>query len=530
MVSFGTTIRVRWKFWSVCVTALALLALVISSAAGSVRASADPPIVQSLDLGTLGGAYAEAVDVNESGQVVGNSEIPGGQIAQYHAFSWTAPGGMVDLGTLGGRQSEAVDVSDSGQVVGWSDTSAGVRHAFSWTSVGGMVDLGALYGGSSEAVAVNDTGQVVGSTDTTGGAHHAFLWTAARGAVDLGTLGGRGSLANDINDAGQVVGVSGVPAGSHELDHTFLWTAEAGMADLGTLGGVVSFPVDISETGQVVGDSTTNGISDLKGFSWTPAGGMVDIGPGAPWAVNDRGEVVGGSNAFSWTAAGGRVDLGNPFGDAGPGSDPRYLPHNEAVAVNNEGLVVGTSYPPYGSGWANAWTASGDIVGLGAYDGRGSDAVAVNDRGQIVGEAGGHAMMWTLSVPFATMDASAVITVPAGADNDRFALAATFTLGGAGNGIDPSEEPVTLTLGGTTLRVPAGSFRGSAHAFLFTGNVAEGRLAVVIRPVAGGGYRLDATGIGYDLSSVRLPLSVRLTIGDDTGTTDAKAVIAPPPR
>ena len=49
---------------------------------------------------------------------------------------------MVDLGTLGG-DSTAFAVNNSGQVVGVSDIS-GNRHAFSWTRQGGMVDLGTL--------------------------------------------------------------------------------------------------------------------------------------------------------------------------------------------------------------------------------------------------------------------------------------------------------------------------------------------------------------------------------------------------
>ena len=52
-----------------------------------------------VDLGTLGGAYSQAVAVNDNGQVVGSSRLAE---RRAHAFSWTAAGGMVDLGTLGG--------------------------------------------------------------------------------------------------------------------------------------------------------------------------------------------------------------------------------------------------------------------------------------------------------------------------------------------------------------------------------------------------------------------------------------------
>jgi probable HAF family extracellular repeat protein len=506
----------------VCVSAVAVCALATSSATGGARASASLQVVHTTDLGTLGGGYAEATDVNESGQVVGRSEIAGGQPLQDHAFSWTASGGMVDLGTLGGPSSDAADVADSGQVVGWSETSTGVKHAFSWTAAGGMVDLGTLYGGSSEAVAVNESGQVVGTSDTTAGATHAFSWTAGGGMVDLGTLGGRASLANGVNDAGQVAGTSGIATGA---DHAFLWTPKTGMADLGTLGGPVSFPTAVNETGEVVGGSDTAS-TGFHAFSWTPASGMVDLGtPNASSsarAVNDRGQVVGeaSGHAFSWTAAGGTTDLGTLFGDTA---------QSEAVGVNDSGLVVGRSSPPFGASWASAWTATGDMVGLGVYDGNESHAAAVNDRDQIVGEAGGHAALWTLSVPFASLDASAVVAVPPGVGNDSFVLNANFTLGDASNGIDPATEPVTLELAGASLTVPAGSFGVSGRTFVFAGKLAGGRLVVIVRPAGPGSYRITATGSGYDLSAAALPLTVQLTVGDDTGSTDAKAVIAPPP-
>ena len=125
-------------------------------------------------MGTLGGTFSQAIAVNDSGQVVGDSSTPAGGMS-FHAFSWTASRGMVDLGTLGGSSS-AHAVSDSGQVVGFFDLGGGAVHAFSWTASGGMVDLGTLGGTSSSATAVNSVGQVVGSASTTTGQTHAVLW------------------------------------------------------------------------------------------------------------------------------------------------------------------------------------------------------------------------------------------------------------------------------------------------------------------------------------------------------------------
>src|SRR5262245_6015849 len=63
------------------------------------------------------------------------------------------------LGTLGGAYSSADDVNVSGQVAGTSSTAAGWDHAFLWTN-GAMIDLGTLGGARSLALALNDLGQV----------------------------------------------------------------------------------------------------------------------------------------------------------------------------------------------------------------------------------------------------------------------------------------------------------------------------------------------------------------------------------
>jgi len=68
-----------------------------------------------INLGTLGGS-AHAYAVNDNGQVVGDSGTV--DDGKFHAVSWTGAGGMIDLGTLGGSESIAVDVNASGQVIG----------------------------------------------------------------------------------------------------------------------------------------------------------------------------------------------------------------------------------------------------------------------------------------------------------------------------------------------------------------------------------------------------------------------------
>src|ERR1019366_5223230 len=92
-----------------------------------------------------------------------------------------ANGNTRDLGTLGGSFSAARDLNNSGQVVGGSLTAADeVFHAFIFTE-GKMFDLNEFIDAGSrweliEAVAINDKGRILG-VGSVQGEDHTFLLT-----------------------------------------------------------------------------------------------------------------------------------------------------------------------------------------------------------------------------------------------------------------------------------------------------------------------------------------------------------------
>ncbi|MEH2027067.1 DUF3466 family protein [Nostoc sp.] len=198
--------------------------------------------------------------------------------------------------------------------------------------------------------------------------------------TDLGNLTGEAySYASDINDSGEVA--INTLGGS-------LFYSNGSFQKISPLPGDNQLGVTgINNLGQVVGNSVGNIGSDNRAFIYS-GGTTQSIGiNGIPYAINDSGEVVGGT-----TGGGIFPKLAFPYGAAflynngttniiNNNLEQNYV----AYGINNRSQVVGI----FGSSSRAFLSENGIITNLGTLPGdKYSQANDVNDSGQVVGSSG----------------------------------------------------------------------------------------------------------------------------------------------
>ncbi len=179
------------------------------------------------------GRWVYPAAINNLDQVVGEAKGP--TSANKYAFLWDSTNGMMDIGNLGFAYSEAMDINDSGQIVGWS------YEVDPWTGIGGpsrafLYLPEAAYGieagmhsiddwsnsdpsadQDSTGEAMNNLGQVVGWLEHQAVEYdyiHVGLWLPEpayglpAGMNHIGSMLGDEytTFVRDINDAGEIVG------------------------------------------------------------------------------------------------------------------------------------------------------------------------------------------------------------------------------------------------------------------------------------------------------------------------------------
>jgi probable HAF family extracellular repeat protein len=270
----------------------------------------------------------------------------------------------------------AYSVNDAGTVVGWHYPESEIYHAFRWTASGGLEDVesltGALppwsyFGPHSEARFIRHDGVMAGWRQS-----EAVVWQPSGEFSVLGP-----GVAMAINDANVAAGSTRLP-GASEPGRPVVWrdgTATELSADPGEARG-------INAAGYVVGWMTVAGVRHA--FVWHEAHGLQDLGPGAARAVNDAGRVVGyrttpeGHRATVW-----QIDL--PVRDAltglvamagrllGDGKDARAVLHNLRLASDALGRRSPASVA--GRHLERALTQIAAMEGTGDLDAAAADAL-----------------------------------------------------------------------------------------------------------------------------------------------------------
>src|SRR5208283_2992219 len=335
-------------------------------------------------------------------------------------------------------------------------------------------DLGTLGGTYSLAGGLSNTGWVEGYSTVPGdAAYHAVLWR--KGVItDLGTLGGPNSDAgwrpsDSGNAAGGAENGTSDPFaenfcgyGTNLICLPFLWRSSTKkMIPLPTLGGNNGWAAGVNDLDEVVGNAEnttpepscagTPQVFQFKPVFWI--GGRIHALPtfpgdpvGQAYSVNQWGQAAGYSgncttpfHALLWQN-GKAINLGNLGGT-----------ESEAIDINNWGQVTGLATLP-GDQYYDAFLWTWDtLVDLGTLPGDvSSSGDGLNDWGQVVGgsydaDDNERAFLWQNGV---MTDLNTLIPP----DSPLFLIEATGTINDQGQ------------IAGIALQIST----GETHAFLAT--------------------------------------------------------------
>ena len=209
----------------------------------------------------LTGRNSKALSVNDSDQIVGESEID--DKAPVSGVLWKN-GQPNSLGGCCGGVANGIN--NRGQITGNLYDEAGRYRAFLWDSVHGVQHLGPS-GGYSSAIAINNAGHVLLQEPERG----VFVYRSPEMIVRLTIPDQQPAEGRAINDADQVVGAFGP---YFDADHAFLWSEKEGFRDLNDLipaksGWKLQVATGINDGGEIVGFGDHHGKGDA-GFLLVP--------------------------------------------------------------------------------------------------------------------------------------------------------------------------------------------------------------------------------------------------------------------
>jgi probable HAF family extracellular repeat protein len=270
---------------------------------------------------TVLGSFSPAA-LNNKGQAVGTGPT--------EACLYT-DGNLVPLGTLGGTGSGAFDINDNGDVVGESVMPNGTVGGFLYSG-GTMKNVGNLGGRSCVADGINSSGEVVGYATTAEGIYQPFLYRQNTISMIADPYGISAGFVK-INDKSQIAGGYVKPDGNSSL---FIYD-NGTFNDIGSLGGNYCYVTGINNKGDLIGSSNLTVDGPQHALLYTD-GHVLDINGSSTsseaFGINDAGDVVGWSDDFGgFLYSGGSITyLSSLFGP--------FVHIDRTVDINNSGQIL----------------------------------------------------------------------------------------------------------------------------------------------------------------------------------------------
>lgn len=323
---------------------------------------------------------------------------------------------IIDLGTLGGEWSTASDINESGEIAGWSQNADGLDVAVIWLAdaagnVGTVEELPALVNGQGcQAYAINDHSAVIGYCRAATGDSRAVLWErdeiipAMFHITDLEDVYEYDTSSNpitdvfvsDINNDGQIAGGYTILVDDEPVSFPAVLDTDPSPI---TLPDPLRYAFSINADGDVAGQSVDN-ISNFGDAIVVLDGSAVVLekppaNSAAADTINDAGVVAGAVGDHDthrhiaiWTPdAGGTYALENVGTLGGDFAYAHDINDQEQVVGRSE---ISTSRKKQNDHYSAFFYENDVMIDLGRLKKftHFSEAFAINEASIIVGVSG----------------------------------------------------------------------------------------------------------------------------------------------
>jgi hypothetical protein len=453
---------------------------------------------------------------------------------------WSQQQKLVGTGAIGNaQQGSSVALSSDGNtaIVGGprdnSDTGAAwvfTRNSMGvWSQQQKLVGTGAIGNaqqGSSVALSSDGNTAIVGGPRDNGASGAAWvftrsgtMWSQQQKLVGTGAIGNTQqgfsvSLSSDGNTA--IVG-GPLDNGASGAAWVFtrsgtMWSQQQKLVGTGALGGPqqgnsVALSSD-GNTAIVGGPADSGGLGAAWVFTrnsmgvWSQQQKLVGTGAGG---------AVGAEQGFSVALSGdgNTAIVGGPLDNNFTGATWVFTRNSMGVWSQQQMLAGTGATGSAEQGWSVALSSDGNTAIVGG-----------------IGDNSNAGAAWVFVHPTTVAFSAFTAQLTVYPNQKEFSINSNFTLGPTSNAINPPTEPVTLKIGSFTITIPPGSFvnAGAPGYFTFVGVINGVSLNVLIRQTSGNNYIFGVIAKNVSLT-IQNPVSVTLTIGDDSGTTSVNAVI-----